>query len=244
LFQILLFVSELLVIPEKYHLHILLTCHRFIFQTYRIFVNTIHVIESNNHKEPSPPSESSSTTLPPQTWTDYFLELAILKRRNLQEFRVLLLMTVCLNIFGIIAEIIDITYRTDDTLPLPSAYAILSIIAAILALINIALIVKLIILPTTRSALLSCALILLLEVIYVVQFIIFYTTSDSNNVVLAFNILFIIFQVLTSIVLYRFWEYVYYTYDDDKVSRSDLASLRSSLYDVESPIVKTNTMTN
>lgn len=181
---------------------------------------------------------STAQLLMQQSRFQFLVELVTLKRRNLQEFRILLALTILLNIFAIIAEIVEISYRTDDSLPLPSAYGILSLIAIIMAFINASLIFKGIIRPSTRAPLVSCLLIVVLEIIYVAQIIIFYTTSDSNTLVFSLNVIFIVIQLLTSIILYRYWEYVYFSYDDEKSisSRSDMGSLRSSLYDVESPI--------
>lgn len=163
----------------------------------------------------------------------------ILKRRNLQQFRILLCIVICINIFAIIAEIVDITVgKNDNTLKLPNEYAVLSIIAAILAFTNVVLLSYLILRPSSTIALMSCALILFLEIIYITQVIIFYVESSSNISILAINIIFIILQFLTSPILYRYWEYIFYYYDDTtNISLpSGMSSSLNSVCDIEAAI--------
>jgi hypothetical protein len=166
-----------------------------------------------------------------------FINWFTLRRRNLQQFRILLFLVLCINVFAIMAEIIDITYKDDDALNLPNEYAVLSIIAAILAFSNVMLLGILIFRPSSTLALCSCALILFLEIIYIAQIIIFYVESSSNTAILVINIIFIVLQVLTSAILYRYWEYVYYYYDDTRNrSQSNISDISSSIFDIESSI--------
>ena len=151
---------------------------------------------------------------------------------SLETFRKLLLVTIFMNVLMLAVEMVHIEYvfehRDKD------GAAFLSLIAVILTLLNIAIISRLYRKPRPLAALVSCAIILFLEVIYIVQTILYYNSLNSTST-LAVIIIFLLAQLISSSLLYRFWEFILFNYDSESevgteeqlsVKIGDSASLR------------------
>jgi hypothetical protein len=87
-------------------------------------------------------------------------------------------------------------------------------IAAILTSINMVHLVKLMTSPTPGTAVSSMGIILVQEVIFVVQAILYYDSMKDEEFVIVLSAFFLFLQAISVVVVYRFWELILFNYDD------------------------------
>lgn len=154
------------------------------------------------------------------------------KDLNLAHYRALLFLTFILNLICFLAEVshmvilfVDLNNENNNdsnTVTIRYAMAILGLITSILTLCNCYLILKLIYRPSTQLSLSSTSIILILEVFYIIQTVLLADPNNSgdSSVVLRETISIVItavlltLQLLTAWLLYRYWEYAMFQYDE------------------------------
>lgn len=136
---------------------------------------------------------------------------------SLEQFEKLILITIAMNIvmaLGEVAKVVDLLKDKNNNIR-KNGGAVLSMIATVLTLWNIVVLVRLYRHPRPRAALMSGAIILCLWIIYVVQSIMYYGSYDNSPQYLPLVCVFLVLQLLSGWLLYRFWEFILFNYDDD-----------------------------
>eukprot|EP00981_Chlorochromonas_danica_P014573 scaffold8319_cov211-Ochromonas_danica.AAC.7 len=133
------------------------------------------------------------------------------------QYKCLLWLIVVMN-SGIIT--IDVLYALVTArhamLSLP---AILSLIAPIGYTINTLIILRLIYYPRTRWALISSGITLLFNVLDIIIFAIEFNASNRKaHFNLLISLVFFFFQLYAANILYRYWEFVKYNYDENSAA--------------------------
>eukprot|EP01039_Chlorochromonas_danica_P011210 gene11211-12502_t len=188
-------------------------------------------------------SATSSLLAYPLDFSCYALyALLTCKDLNLAHYRALLFLTFILNLICFLAEVSHMVFLfLQDT---AYAMAIIGLLTSILTLYNCYLILKLIYRPSTQLSLLSTLIILILEVFYIVQTVLFaYPNNSDTSALLRETISVVItavlltLQLLTAWLLYRYWEYAMFQYDESTNNLKNFinnfpdASLQSPLSD-------------
>lgn len=156
------------------------------------------------------------------------------KEYSIQQYRFLLLLILLMNILMFFSEIVKLIRELKDHYLKNDSAAILCLIATIITGINALLILKLIINPTTRSALASSCIIVFLELLYILQ-ISFYSNDFEDPVAIVVVTIFLLLQLYSALLLYRYWEFVLFYYNDgfglndsDNMRFSDLVKSQRS----------------
>ena len=132
------------------------------------------------------------------------------------QYKKLLLVTLAINVFMFILEVLKVVELILKSDILSDGAAILSVVATCLTFWNIVVLVRLYRHPVARAALVSGALIMFLLIIYVAQCIVYYHNIDQRQHALPVICIFLFAQLLSGILLYRFWEFILFNYDDDQ----------------------------
>ena len=154
---------------------------------------------------------------------EYFL----CKNLNLSQYRARLTLTLIYNLLFLVLEILyALETISTHSLTNNNANAALCIVEIIFSTINCILLVKLIYIPTRRSALLSAFIIILLEIFYICSFSLYYD-QYKNSVFLIIVLVFMILQFTMAMLLYRYWEFVtfYYSGNPNEDGLVDLGQL-------------------
>lgn len=91
----------------------------------------------------------------------------------------------------------------------------LVILAFILTTINSGLLLKLMVSPTPRAAVCSMGIILVQEGIFIAQTAIYYGIAAGEAYIVALSIIFLFLQLISVVVVYRFWEFILFNFDSD-----------------------------
>lgn len=139
---------------------------------------------------------------------------------TLKQFRVLLLATLAMNAFFFLSQIarlvyliVDNSFHTDDNVA-PF------MVGVIVTFLNCTRLIWLIVSPTPRCALISLSLVLALEVVFVVEVIIYFNQINKDNGVwlLGITLMFMFLQLVSALLLYQYWEFVLFNYDPEDAS--------------------------
>ena len=134
-----------------------------------------------------------------------------LKNLSMRQYQIFLFITLIINIvflclqmarFGVI--IMD-EYGDDLTLV---------IIAFVLTTINCGYLIKLMYAPTPSFAVTCMGIILVQEVLFIVQTILYYKYFVGYDAVIALSVIFLFLQLCSVIPVYRYWELILFNYDD------------------------------
>lgn len=159
------------------------------------------------------------------------------KPRSLEGFRILLSISLLINLAAVAAEIYYFP-------PIPhtsfSSNEIIVIFTLVIAAINCLFVVKLLCKPTTNSSLIAFTLTIFLFCLYSAQTIIWYIQNPDTVVSweIGFIISLLVLVFCTSLILFRYYEFVLYQYYGDEDETTDTSnpdnrnSIRSSLIDV------------
>ena len=90
----------------------------------------------------------------------------------------------------------------------------LVIIGFILTSFNIMHLLKLMIAPTPGYAVWCMGIILVQEVIFVAETVLYYGIVEGMDYIIAVSALFLFLQLISVVVVYRFWELILFNYDD------------------------------
>lgn len=158
---------------------------------------------------------------------DYPLRKITFKGLSYRQYRVGLYVIVILNCVQLASEIATVIINVETSrdnhaqLLKNSDDMVFAISAAVLAIVNIVIIGRLICRPSVRLAMSSFLIILVLEIIYIIQTVIYFRIIEQKIWNIAVTILFIMLQLLSAIFMYRFWEFVLYNYDEGMASPDD-----------------------
>eukprot|EP00598_Pedospumella_elongata_P010958 CAMPEP_0185002564 /NCGR_PEP_ID=MMETSP1098-20130426/74180_1 /TAXON_ID=89044 /ORGANISM="Spumella elongata, Strain CCAP 955/1" /LENGTH=214 /DNA_ID=CAMNT_0027530073 /DNA_START=35 /DNA_END=679 /DNA_ORIENTATION=+ len=134
-----------------------------------------------------------------------------LKNLSMRQYQIFLFITLIINIvflclqmarFGVI--IMD-EYGDDLTLV---------IIAFVLTTINCGYLIKLMYAPTPSFAVTCMGIILVQEVLFIVQTVLYYKYFVGYDAVIALSVIFLVLQLCSVIPVYRYWELILFNYDD------------------------------
>jgi len=90
----------------------------------------------------------------------------------------------------------------------------LVIIAFVLTTINCGYLIKLMYAPTPSFAVTCMGIILVQEVLFIVQTILYYKYFVGYDAVIALSVVFLVLQLCSVIPVYRYWELILFNYDD------------------------------
>jgi len=105
----------------------------------------------------------------------------------------------------------------------------LVIIAFVLTLINCGYLIKLIYAPTPSFAVTCMGIIIVQEILFIAQTIIYYDDLSQYDAVIALSVVFLFLQLGTIIPVYRYWELVLFNYDDSGWTGSPSAGAPSDV---------------
>ena len=136
-----------------------------------------------------------------------------MKDLTFDQYRFALFITLIINLVFLSLQVIRfgfIVFEGDDK----DHDISIVIIAFILTTINCGYLVKLMYAPTPRFAVACMGIILVQEVLFIVQTVLYYGDFAKYPAVIALSVIFLFLQVFTIIPVYRFWEIVLFNYDD------------------------------
>jgi hypothetical protein len=145
------------------------------------------------------------------------------KDMEIKYYKFFLFLTLIMNILNLIAEVCSILYIFEKQKQSDVGGTMLFFLASFVLTINCFFLIKLLYRPTTRSALISALLILMLMIIYIIQ-VSLYARPDSSATLpalVSFCVVFFVLQFISSVLLYRYWEFAQFHYDG-----SELVNLR------------------
>jgi hypothetical protein len=145
------------------------------------------------------------------------------KDLEIKYYKFFLFLTLIMNILNLIAEVCSILYIFEKQKQSDVGGTMLFFLASFVLTINCFFLIKLLYRPTTRSALISALLILILMIVYVIQ-VSLYARPDSSATLpalVSFCVVFFVLQLISSVLLYRYWEFAQFHYDG-----SELVNLR------------------
>lgn len=154
-------------------------------------------------------------------------EKLTLKNLSFQQYRILIYATIFCNALSLIAEgcyLVQLQDRHDFS---ETYYSVIPWVVTILSGLNVCLLLKLTQRPTTQATLGALAIMLCLIIAYVIQACIHYIGVYTSALEISFVVIFIIIQLFSAIMLYRFWEMILYNYDSSTVSGSQRNSFMS-----------------
>lgn len=163
------------------------------------------------------------------------------KELDWAQYRRLLGATLALNVLMMVTEILRVRYialhggRFDhiiadgDSRHADEVALILSLVATVLTFSNCLLLLLLLLDPRPRLAVLAAGVTLLLELIYVVQAVLYYATFARTRALLVVTVVFLVVQLCTAWLLYRVWEFSFFNYETNAAS----GLLRSMLADFQ-----------
>lgn len=140
-----------------------------------------------------------------------FTNFLTCKNLDLEQYRILLLFTFCLNALSFAMEVVHMVVLFIEK---DLVMAMVSLIATILTCINCSIVLKIIAYPSTRLALTSSAIILVLEVVYIAQCVVEADTLIRATAVVFVTSIMLALHFCTAFLLYRYWEFVMYHYDE------------------------------
>lgn len=148
------------------------------------------------------------------------------KNLDLEHYRALLVLTFVLNIVSLVAEVLHMVVVFLDKNYISGS---ICLAATTLTVINCFLVLRLIIKPTTRAALASSAIILIIEVVYIIQTVVESQTLIRGVAALVVTIVLLVCHLCTAWLLYRYWEFAMYHYDDTRGLQSFINNFPDSV---------------
>lgn len=158
------------------------------------------------------------------TWY-HIWEYVSCKDLEIKYYKFFLFLTLLMNLLNLIAEIFTIVYVFEHHKS-EVAFDILFFLASVILFVNCLFLLRLLKRPTTRSALISAVLILILMIIYVVQVVLYADSSTNLEVLISLCAIFFFAQFISSVLLYRYWEFAMFHYDG-----GDMINLRELFLD-------------
>jgi hypothetical protein len=139
------------------------------------------------------------------------------KDLDIFTYKFLLFLVLIMNICNLFVETASIVYAFQhDKHNGEIGFIFLFSLSILLLFVNCLLIIKLISRPTTRSALISAVLILLLMLLYTIQMALFADTTETIETRITLTAVLMFLQFISSILLYRYWEFAMFHYDDSQ----------------------------
>lgn len=154
------------------------------------------------------------------------------KDLTLKQYRMLLFMTLLMNVMFFITEIIRIVYysanigRRDDDYKdrKDRSYIVTFIVATSLTFVNCLIILKLLYRPTPKTALASSAMTVCVQIISFIQCILYWQEVVGSTLNGLATFTFLILELFSAMLLYRYWEYAKFYYDDQAENPTNLLS--------------------
>lgn len=146
------------------------------------------------------------------------------KELDIEQYRVLLIAILIFNLLMFAGELVRMaSIVVNQTHKIGENVAgVISFVATVLTLVNCGFLFYLARHADSRIALTAASITLTLEVLYIVQTAIYIHSFDDSIGFLALTVLFLIVQLLTAWLLYRYWEFSFYNYDESSVLNRSL----------------------
>eukprot|EP01031_Cornospumella_fuschlensis_P023549 gene23549-28559_t len=144
----------------------------------------------------------------------YLINCLKCKLLSYEEYRMMLYIIVCAYLLLIALDLWFFSYVLNKGYSAVGGGFTLG--TAIITFFNIIIIIRIIHYPKESYALTSSVCMLLCMIANIVIFTAIYTSAtDTRHAILVLNILFFVFQLYASYILYRYWEFVKFNYDED-----------------------------
>lgn len=152
------------------------------------------------------------------------------KDLTLKQYRVLLFFTGIMNFACLITEVARIiifsqrveTKDDDFKINKDKDYMLTFVAAIILTVINCLIILKLLYKPTPKTALASSAITIAIDIVSLVQICVYWNEIVPSPLNAAATILFLVLEFFSAMLLYRYWEYAQFYYDDQAENPTNL----------------------
>lgn len=183
------------------------------------------------------------------------------KELSVRQYRILLFATLFFNLLMVAVEVLRLKKILDDKSDFShitdssdhnadGVAALLSLVATILTAVNCLFIGYLMYRPTPRIAVVAIGFTLVLEVIYIIQTVLYFEDFATQRTFMVVTIAFLVIQLITAWLLYRLWEFAFFNYDDggsaglrNLVDEYNTGGLFSS-QDLEEPMIVSNVLPN
>lgn len=136
------------------------------------------------------------------------------KDLSLDQYRFLLFIALVVNLVFLILQVARFVYLILYSSLGNDKGLFLVILAFILTTMNIAIFIKLMVAPTPGYAVSCMGIILVQEAIFIAQTALYYNLVKGEDYIIALSVVFLILQLVSVVVVYRFWELVLFNYDD------------------------------
>lgn len=136
------------------------------------------------------------------------------KDLSLDQYRFLLFVALVVNLTFLILQVARFAYLLVYSSLGEDKGLFLVILAFILTSLNSAILVRLMVAPTPSYAVACMGIILVQEAIFIAQTALYYNLAKGEDYIIALSALFLILQLVSVVVVYRFWELVLFNYDD------------------------------
>lgn len=138
------------------------------------------------------------------------------KELDIEQYRLLLIAVLIFNLLMFAGEVVRLAYIVADrTRKIGDNIAgVLSFVATVLTLVNCGFLFYLIRHCHSRIAMIAACITLALEVLYIVQTAIYFHSFGDSIGFVALTIMFLLVQLATAWLLYRYWEFSFYNYDE------------------------------
>ena len=135
-----------------------------------------------------------------------------LKNLSMRQYQVFLFITLIINFVFLCLQVVRFgVIVTNEEI---SNDLTLVIIAFVLTTINCGYLIKLMYAPTPSFAVTCMGIILVQEVLFIAQTILYYGEFIDDVAVIVLSVIFLFLQLCSVIPVYRYWELILFNYDD------------------------------
>lgn len=133
------------------------------------------------------------------------------KDLTMRQYQVFLFITLIINFVFLCLQVVRFGVIVLDKIENDLT---LVIIAFVLTTINCGYLIKLMYAPTPSAAVTCMGIILVQEVLFIAQTILYYKDFVGVYAVIVLSVIFLVLQLCSVIPVYRYWELVLFNYDD------------------------------
>ena len=155
-------------------------------------------------------------------WKSRIYKTLTLKDLSFDTYRVFLFLALIINLVFLLLQVIRFAVIIIDDNGTGNDLSLV-IIAFTLTTINCGYLIKLMYAPTPSFAVTCMGIIIVQEILFIAQTIIYYKYFVRYDAVIALSVVFLFLQLGTIIPVYRYWELVLFNYDDSGWSGSPSA---------------------